>query len=455
MGCSSLGYLEQLVEWQRNASALEPSADNPREIVFEDALKQNALHVLQSGFKFARVEANLHPADTTAADSADTSSPHARLRQRAEETDQAIAKIHQQLTQSGLPASQRQTLQDQLKLALAKQELFQAVLSNINAATSDTTKSFTNRISKIERSIPELNDTGKSSATPATSAPAAPTPAAHPAKSIMSLSGDLFGIARKQRSLEDFTAQTVQLETNSHAMMQNLRTALDEITGGEADKSETSAPLSVDQQVAQYKQIATIIIPLGDATLWVTTSKATLADWHQALEDRFKTLLRQLGIQLAILGATLAIPVIASEMARRAIARYVGDKKRQRQLNTARRIVTAIAIFLILLLNFISDFSSFATFAGFLTAGLAVALQGVLLSLVAHFFFYGRYGVRRGDRVQVDGVTGEIIQIGIMRFHLREIKANDSGIFEPTGRVVTFPNSILFQPTAFYKYIDA
>ena len=82
-----------------------------------------------------------------------------------------------------------------------------------------------------------------------------------------------------------------------------------------------------------------------------------------------------------------------------------------------------------------------------------MALQSVLLSLVAHFFFYGRYGARAGDRVNVAGVTGDIIQIGMTRFYMRELTSSDQG-FKPTGKIVAFPNSILFQPAAFYKYVE-
>lgn len=103
------------------------------------------------------------------------------------------------------------------------------------------------------------------------------------------------------------------------------------------------------------------------------------------------------------------------------------------------------------MVNFISDFSSFATFAGFLTAGLAVALQSVLVSLVAHFLFYGRYGVRIGDRIHVAGVTGDIQQVGMLRFYVRELEEGKAGL-KPTGKLVAFPNSIVFQNVAFYKY---
>jgi small-conductance mechanosensitive channel len=146
----------------------------------------------------------------------------------------------------------------------------------------------------------------------------------------------------------------------------------------------------------------------------------------------------------------LAIPLLVSDLVRRSLE-HVRDTKRQRQLNSIRRILTGVAMFVILLFSFISDFSSFATFAGFMTAGLAVALQSVLLSLVAHFLFYGRYGVRNGDRVHVAGVTGDIAQIGMVRFYLRELKQEEDALV-PTGKIVAFPNSILFQNIAFYKY---
>ena len=55
----------------------------------------------------------------------------------------------------------------------------------------------------------------------------------------------------------------------------------------------------------------------------------------------------------------------------------------------------------VLTMGVVSDFSSLATFAGFATAGIAVGLQAVLLSVAAYFFVIGRYGIRIGDRISV------------------------------------------------------
>jgi small-conductance mechanosensitive channel len=105
--------------------------------------------------------------------------------------------------------------------------------------------------------------------------------------------------------------------------------------------------------------------------------------------------------------------------------------------------VTWLLVLLILGLTFITHLSSFATFAGLLTAGIAVAMQSVLVSVVGYFILIGKYGLRVGDRVQVGGVTGEVVDLGLIRMHLLELTSQEP--LGPTGRVVAFANSIVFQ----------
>jgi small-conductance mechanosensitive channel len=75
------------------------------------------------------------------------------------------------------------------------------------------------------------------------------------------------------------------------------------------------------------------------------------------------------------------------------------------------------------------------------------------MAIAGYFFLIGKYGVKMGDRVQISGVTGDVIDIGLIRLHLMEI--GDVGTDrQPTGRVVVFSNAVVFQPTAsFYKQI--
>jgi small-conductance mechanosensitive channel len=70
-------------------------------------------------------------------------------------------------------------------------------------------------------------------------------------------------------------------------------------------------------------------------------------------------------------------------------------------------------------------------------------MQSVLVSVVGYFFLIGKYGIRVGDRVQIGNVTGEVIDLGLVRMHLMELSGQ--GPLGPTGRVVAFANSIVFQ----------
>jgi small-conductance mechanosensitive channel len=98
----------------------------------------------------------------------------------------------------------------------------------------------------------------------------------------------------------------------------------------------------------------------------------------------------------------------------------------------------------------VSEIGSIATYIGFVTAGIAVALQNVILAVVAYFFLIGRYGVRVGDRITMSGVTGRVVDISLVRIYLMELAGAD---LHATGRMVVLSNAVLFQPTALFKQI--
>src|SRR6185312_1200868 len=128
------------------------------------------------------------------------------------------------------------------------------------------------------------------------------------------------------------------------------------------------------------------------------------------------------------------------------------EPRRRRQFLVLRRIGVGVFIALVVIFSFVSDFSSLATYVGLITAGIAVALQTVILSVCAYFMLIGRYGVKVGDRITVMGVTGEVIDTGLVRFYLSELAGTGVDL-HPTGRIVVFPNSALFQNTPFYKQL--
>ena len=422
-------YLDQLTQWQRDVSGIEPTVTNAREIVFRDSLRDNSSKVLQSGFVFIRSMAQSEPATETV----DPESTRQKLVQQIKATQQKITT---------LPVGDAQRLEH------ARLELMRTILANLNAASNKSPNKLIYTIDSLSRSIPELNPDVKQPKQEVVTTVAAK----RPVTSILGLSARAFEANRKQRELSEVIEKTTALKKQRMEPMNSPRSGLGEaVPVVEGEEAAKPIELTVDERVEAYKQIGANIVPLAESMRWMDTSKQTLREWREVLTQRGNEVLSQLAVRIGILAFTLAVALVASELVERAINR-VPDAKRKRQLNTVRRVITGVAITIILIFNFISDFSSFATFAGFLTAGLAVALQSVLLSLVAHFLFYGRYGIRNGDRVHVAGVTGDIVQIGMVRFYLKELAENDKGELEQTGKTVAFPNSIVFQNVAFYKY---
>src|SRR5207249_7126476 len=109
-------------------------------------------------------------------------------------------------------------------------------------------------------------------------------------------------------------------------------------------------------------------------------------------------------------------------------------------LLTVRNVVALVAIALVLIFHFTTELTALVTALGFAAAGIAFALQNVILALAGYFSMVAPNGIRVGDRVSLQGpfgyVHGEVIEIGFVRIRLREL---DGEPLRPTGRVVVFP----------------
>jgi small-conductance mechanosensitive channel len=105
------------------------------------------------------------------------------------------------------------------------------------------------------------------------------------------------------------------------------------------------------------------------------------------------------------------------------------------------RLLTLFAIAVVALFSVASDLSSLVTYFGLLTAGMAVALQNVILASLGYLVLMGKRGIRIGDRIQVSGITGDVINMGMLQFQLREFDVQRERF---TGHVATFSNSLVF-----------
>jgi small-conductance mechanosensitive channel len=195
------------------------------------------------------------------------------------------------------------------------------------------------------------------------------------------------------------------------------------------------------------------MLPQNQEVLLLEQQRGTLSSWRVATDTEYKSILRSLFIRAAFIAGALLLLAMIGQIWSRATVHYVSDLRRRRQLLLVRRIVIGFLGGLFVIFGFVTQFSSLATFAGFLSAGIAVGLQTILLSVAAYFFIVGRYGVRVGDRITVAGVTGTVIEVGIARFYMMELVGSGTELHS-TGRVAVFANSVLFQTgTPIYKQL--
>jgi small-conductance mechanosensitive channel len=119
----------------------------------------------------------------------------------------------------------------------------------------------------------------------------------------------------------------------------------------------------------------------------------------------------------------------------------------QRQLQTMRTVVLfavqALGIILILLVIFGKP-SNFATVVALAGAGLTVALKDFIVGFFGWFVLMGKDGIRAGDWVEINGVGGEVLEVGLFQTVLLET-GNWTDAAHPTGRKITFVNSFAIE----------
>ena len=124
---------------------------------------------------------------------------------------------------------------------------------------------------------------------------------------------------------------------------------------------------------------------------------------------------------------------------------------KKEELFMARRLgrySTFLLITVIMVLYLIEDLRVIAATLGLVSAAIVIALQDVCVS----FFGWSVIMVSRkfiiGDRLEIEGVRGDVLDIQLLRTTLLEVN-NWLGVDQPTGRVVIVPNSFIFKSKVF------
>ena len=160
-----------------------------------------------------------------------------------------------------------------------------------------------------------------------------------------------------------------------------------------------------------------------------------------AVAGQYRQAWKQLMIRLIVVSAVIALILVIGQLSRRFTLRRVHDPNRRRFISMSHQFLTLFAITVIIVFVLASDLRSVATYFGLLSAGLLLALENVILATLGSLLLVGKRGIKIGDRVQVSGVTGDVIDMGLLQFQLREFDVENG---RHTGHVATFSNSLVF-----------
>ncbi|HXN45226.1 MAG TPA: mechanosensitive ion channel domain-containing protein [Bryobacteraceae bacterium] len=208
----------------------------------------------------------------------------------------------------------------------------------------------------------------------------------------------------------------------------------------ESDQEDTGTMVAQLKHLSDQRKTLT---ELDKRTQDVEQLAGVYKSWGDTVETRRRGLLSQLLASLAIvLGILLAVVVIT-----RVIKRSMydpGDRKRLHQVRVVAEIAVQATGVLAILLVVFGPPTQLSTIIGLTTAGLTVALKDFIVAFFGWFALIGRNGVRIGDWVEIEGVSGEVIEIGLIKTTLLEM-GNWTSTGHPTGRRVSFMNTFAIE----------
>jgi hypothetical protein len=477
-----VAHLNSVIQFYRASIQPIQKAGEPNDVVYRDQAAVLSSQVAEFAFQSAKAEAVLMAKYQTHSESSQSISA-AGEQQRMQASEENVEKqisdlqareaaLNKQIATANpknIAALQTQLkqIQEALDLASAMKDALQKI---VGMSDSQTGTGMAADIDRLQRSVPELQSKNK------TAAPQLITLDSAKSSGVTSQGAVLFELLGTRHSLndllksnDDLHKQALALRTPVSNILRNLIQQGQQLSQ-QAEASVAMSSVATTQQggipappstaatqpnaqaiTTQFKALSAATVPLSQEIIVLEQSSSNLTAWQTSVDREYKSILHAILLRLLVIGIALALIIGGGELWSRATNKYIRDIRRRRQFLIVRRVVVGFLSVMVILFGFVTQFNSLATFAGFITAGIAVGLQTILLSVAAYFFIIGRYGVKVGDRITISSVTGDVIDVGLVRFYMMELAGSGTEL-NPTGRIAVFSNAVLFQAgTPLYK----
>jgi hypothetical protein len=448
-----MASLNRALNWYRQARIVMHSVEGSG--VFGQADQQTSMRLLGRAFDVARAEAALVRRDSDKSGAGNRRAEEqkkleATVRQEEREVERLRAQLREEPERRAALTRQMVAAQNRLELDRARLDFF-TQLRELTATRATDDDDLEHQIDALQESAPELR--GATAAPTVASAPTGPT------SGTWAMIQRLLALQRSRGRLGELETSTKELvrqvEEEAKAARASLRPITARLTALAKDPTDSGKSLADSQRefrelLERRKLLVAVVLPLRDQTALARRYASDLKGWDDVVDRESWQVLQGLAFDLIGVVVALAIILICGVLWKMAVTRYVADGARRRLLLTTRSVVITLAVALVLIFHFTSEMAALVTALGFAAAGIAFALQNVILAVAGYFTMVAPNGIRVGDRVSLQGpfgyVHGEVSEIGFVRIKLLELAGEP---LKPTGRVVVFPNSVVFTGSFF------
>jgi small-conductance mechanosensitive channel len=416
------------------ARSLATQASDTDEQRFAQQVLRLADHEVDLAFNVAMREAKEHPPQPTP----ETKELFTRLsRSQAQVTSDQQMIDDLKKEQSTLKGPKADAVQQQIDLVQAQLELD---MDELQDAQGDLIRSGADPLSVLQRQFARYQASQKDFEAARTQALAKIQPPVPEPDNLFAQLTAWYGLRTKAAVLGQARA-----ESGSTAAV--LQQQHDAIESKEQTNGSSSAGNSDESVITSLKRMSSKQTNLADLDKRIQDEQElsdvygnwlALVQWHQRMAVH--------GMILS--GLFILVIVLVAYLLSRLVDRYFGDVTADRKrLRTLRMIVRfavqAIAVLLVFLVV-IGTPSQMPTIIGLAGAGLTVALKDFIVAFFGWFALMGRNGLRVGDWVEINGVVGEVVEVGLLRTVLLET-GNWTDAGHPTGRKVAFVNSFAIE----------
>jgi len=460
------------------AQRLARLAETPDEQVYAQSALRVADHALAFAFTTALRDIEAHPPAL---------SPEAlKIQDRVKKSQGLLDADQQRVTElTGALAqakeAQKDSLQDELDLASSQLNLDKDELDQANQDLVDAGGNVQKRIEALQQ---EHDAQVKARAVPVV----APTVAAPQLRGSLSHFIEWIHLRQKWQQIDDARAMSESKVARLTARRAALATTLDSTKGGISELAQhanSAKPAGPDAPAAATTPgAATPPAPATsaaaksvppprvqhtheDAAALLTQTKLIAADqkvltlldrrmvdhrqlagiydqWSAAVTVQSHALAHALLFNALIVIAVLLVLQILDGWLHHLLENPKLDRRQVETLRSITRVGLRVVAVIIILLIVIGVPTQFGTMIGIVGAGLTVALKDFIVAFFGWLMLMGRNGIRLGDWVEINGVSGEVTELGMFHTVLMET-GNWSDAGHPTGRRVTFTNSFAIE----------